>query len=59
MRRAQSSDESVRSAVQTHAELIKTETLASTLEVATAAAGETVTVGDGQLIAVAVARSAG
>ncbi|HEY5783155.1 MAG TPA: isoleucine--tRNA ligase [Microlunatus sp.] len=50
-------DDSVRAAVETHAELIKTETLATTLVVGDVAEGVTVAVGDGQKITVAVARS--
>ncbi|HEY5847151.1 MAG TPA: DUF5915 domain-containing protein, partial [Microlunatus sp.] len=52
-------DDSVRAAVETHAELIKAETLATTLVVGDVARGETVAVGDAQTIAVAVARTAG
>ena len=52
-------DETVRLAVQTHAELIKAETLAAELQVADVADGETSAVGEGQKVTVAVARLAG
>ena len=46
-------DESVRAAVETHAELIKAETLASTLETRDLSASDSVSVGDGQKVSVA------
>ena len=52
-------NETVRHAVQTHAQLIKAETLAAELEVADVADGETAAVGDGQKVTVTVARLAG
>jgi isoleucyl-tRNA synthetase len=52
-------DAAVRTAVEAHADLITSETLAGTLEVGEVAAGETVAVGDAQLVTVAVARVAG
>ncbi len=47
-----------REAVELHAELIKTETLAVTLEVSDVDAGETVVLGDGHKITVSVAKVA-
>ena len=41
-------DESVRAAVETHAELIKAETLAGTLETLDLSANDSVSVGDGR-----------
>ena len=49
-------DESVRSAIEAHAELIRSETLAESLQVGDVTDGETVGVGDGQKVTVAVSR---
>ena len=46
-------------AVETHAELIKAETLASALETLGLAEGDSVSVGDGQKVSVAVSRVSG
>ncbi len=52
-------DESVREAVETHAELIKTETLASTLATLDRSESDSVSVGDGQQVSVTVSRVSG
>ena len=49
-------DESVRAAVEAHAELIKAETLASTLETLDLSESDSVSVGDGQKVSVASSR---
>jgi isoleucyl-tRNA synthetase len=45
-----------REAVEVHAELIKAETLAVSIEVSDGAVGETIALGDGQKVTVAVGR---
>jgi isoleucyl-tRNA synthetase len=54
-----SGDESVLAAVETHAELIRAETLASSLETADLPESDSVSVGDGQKVSVAVSRVSG
>jgi isoleucyl-tRNA synthetase len=54
-----SGDESVLAAVETHAELIRAETLANSLETADLPKSDSVSVGDGQKVSVAVSRVSG